>query len=165
MCLIACMSTPTTKKAPWQRGSPRCSTRARPGWASISIHRDLSSCILARAFWKCSLQRKLPCTGRQAKSGSQRSPKDFEVVLAVWRNPCTGAFCASEREPRTSCDIYQWTDRYSIALGSSRAPSASLNLLHAVSFRSSPRLSSHCGRDPHGQCRKRSMMFHLLESR
>ena len=114
-------------------------------WTSISIHGDLSSRISARAFWKSRLPHKPPRTGRQAKSGSQRSHKDFQVVLAVWRNPRTGTFCASEGEPRISSDISQWTDRYSIASGRSRAPSASLNLLLAISTRSLPRLSSHGG--------------------
>ena len=114
-------------------------------WASISNHVDLSTCISARAFWKSRLPDKPPRTGRQAKSGSQRSHKDFQVVLAVWRNPRRGTFCASEGEPRISSDISQWTDRYSIASGRSRAPSASLNLLLAISTRSLPRLSSHGG--------------------
>ena len=82
-------------------------------------------------------------TRRQAKSGSQRSHKEFQVVLAVCRNPRTGTSCASEGEPRISGDKSQWTDRYSIASGRSQAPSASTNLLLAISMRSSPGLSSH----------------------
>ena len=84
------------------------------------------------------MQHKPP---RQAKSGSQRSHED----MAVWRNLLIGTFHASQSEPRISGDISQWcqwTGRYSIALGRSRAPSASLDLPPAISTRSS--LSSHC---------------------
>ena len=64
-------------------------------------------------------------------------------MWAVWRYPRTGAFLASESEQRTSGDTSQWTDRYSIASGRSRAPSASMNLPLEISTRSS--LSSHGG--------------------
>ena len=121
---------------------PALFRRSSP-WASISNHVDLSTCISARAFWKSLLPHKPPRTGRQAKSGSQRSHKEFQVGLAVCRNPRTGTSCASQGEPRISGDKSQWTDRYSIASGRSRAPSASTNLLLAISTRSSPGLSSH----------------------
>ena len=57
--------------------------------------------------------------------------------------PSTGTFLASEgdSEPRTSGDISQCTDRYLIASGRLRAPSASMTLNLAISTRSS--LSSH----------------------
>ena len=58
--------------------------------------------------------KPLPRTGRQAKSGSQRSHKEFQFVLIVWSNPFTGTFCASEGEPRISSDISQRTDRYHV---------------------------------------------------
>ena len=64
-------------------------------------------------------------------------------MLAIWRNPRTGTFCASEGEPKISCDISQWTDRNLIPSGRSRSPSASMNLPLAISTRSL--LASHGG--------------------
>ena len=49
-------------------------------------------------------------------------------------------------EPWTICDISQWTDRNSIALDSTLAPSASMNLPLAISTRSllsSPKVGPH----------------------
>ena len=43
-------------------------------------------------FGNFSLHAKLAAKGRQAKSGSQRSHTEFQVVLAVWRNQSTGTF-------------------------------------------------------------------------
>ena len=55
-------------------------------WASISIHADFSCSISANAFSKASLWHKPPSARRQTRSGSQRSHKEFQFELAVWRN-------------------------------------------------------------------------------
>ena len=131
MCFIACARTPTTKKTPSPLGGQRCSARAQPGRASHSIE-------ICQAVSRPGLFGNPDCC-----TSPLAQDKQFQVVLAVWRNPCTGTFCASEGEQRISSDISQWTDRYSIASSRSWAPSASLNLLLAISTRSLPRLSSH----------------------
>ena len=52
-------------------------------------------------------------------------------------SPRTGTFVASpEPELRTSGDIPQWTDRYWISDGLSRAPCASMNFTLVISTRS-----------------------------
>ena len=84
-----------------------------------------------------AMQHKPLSTGHQAKQGSQGSYKEFQIVQAVWSNPCTGTCCASDGEQRTSGDKQHWTDRYSIASGHSWSPLASKNLPLAISTRSS----------------------------
>ena len=116
-------STTTTMQTPWPRGFPRCFARAGLGRALQSIENllyydsderhDVSRSGLSIPL-RCSTSLSLstPDSGRhQVKAGSQGSHK---VVLAVWRNPSTGTFLASEDEQTTCCDTLQWT--YSLTL-------------------------------------------------
>ena len=109
ICLIARERTPTTKKTPWPRGGPRCCAQACLGRAFQSIenrlHFDMCHAVSRPGLFELFIAAQAPRTGRQAKSGSKRSHKEFHFVLAVWRNPSTGTFFASEGELRTSCDI------------------------------------------------------------
>ena len=57
---------------------------------------------LGHGFFEILVAHKLPSTGRQAKSGSQRFHREFQFVLAFWRNPPKGTFSASEGEPKIS---------------------------------------------------------------
>ena len=85
---------------------------------------------------------KLTRTGRQWKSGSQRCNMEFQDVVAIWRKLRTGTFVSSAREP---IYISQWTVRYWIEDGRSRAPCASMNFTLVISTRShdsSPALST-----------------------
>ena len=72
------------------QGAPAwgCSARACAGRASQSMHwhADFSCSISADAFSKASLWHKHPSARRQTRSGSQRSHKEFQFELAVWRN-------------------------------------------------------------------------------
>ena len=58
----------------------------------------VSYCISARTSSKSSLPHKPFRTGRQAKSGSQLSHKEFQFVLALWRNQSKGTFYTSKGE-------------------------------------------------------------------
>ena len=106
-------------------------------WTSISIHREPALLCQdpCRAVTHPRLSRTLRChTDPPAlEVGKPTFPQEIPFVWAAWRNPRTGTFCTSEGElTRSSCDISQWTDRYSNPLGSSRAPSASMNLPLAI---------------------------------
>ena len=59
----------------------------------------MSCCILARAFSNSSLQHKLSRIGRQAKSGSQHSHKEFQVYFEVLRYPSTATLLCPRLKP------------------------------------------------------------------
>ena len=108
---------PTTKETPWPRGGPGCSSRARAWRASQSIedrlHHEICRTVSDGVCRPGLLPHKLPRTGRQAKSGSQRStrnsslcwqfgeipaqepfqlvpPKVYQVSVAIYRSALTG---------------------------------------------------------------------------
>ena len=105
-------------------------------WPSISIHRGQLHHDICQAVSRPGLFRDPNCSTSPPAKQSQEA----NVLTRIWQ---FGEICSQEQsEPRISGDILQWTGRYSIALGRSRAPSASLDLPPAISTRSS--LSSHC---------------------
>ena len=115
--------------SPWTSNVEHQSIEGR---LHYDVCHSVSQPLTAGAFSDPLLPHKPPCTGRQrrqAKSGSQRVrvSREFQFVLGVWRNPRTGSCCASDGKQRTSCDISQWTDRYSFPLGRSLSPSASID--------------------------------------
>ena len=165
--MIARERTPTTRKTPWPRGGPRCSARARPGRASRSM--EICQAVSRPGLFGNPDCRTSPLA--QDAKQSQEANVPTRNSRLCWQlgkihtQPGTGTFCASEGELRISSNISQWTDRYSIASGCSLAPSASLNLLLAISTRFLPGLSSHGNmEDQHGWCWTRSTLFHILES-
>ena len=89
-----------SKKTPWPRGGPRCCAQACLGRAfrfiENRLHFDMCHAVSRPGLFELFIAAQAPRTGRQAKSGSKRSHKEFHFVLAVWRNPSTGTFCVSE---------------------------------------------------------------------
>ena len=128
-----------SEKTPWPRGGPRCSAREHLERAFQTIERRLQD-DPCQAVSHPGLSRTLRCQTSPPPpdaTGSQRSHMEFQDVVAVWRKQRTGTFVTSfEPELRTSSDISQWTDRYWIADGRSRAPCASMNFTLAISTRS-----------------------------
>ena len=142
MCLIERVRTLTTKKTPWPRGGPRCSAQALLGRAFQSIedrlHHDKCHAVSQPLLFRiphCSTS-----SPAQDATGSQEASVPTWNSRMLWRflrKQRTGTFVTSpEPELRTSCDISQWTDRYWIADGRSRAPCASMNFNLVISTRS-----------------------------